>query len=100
MELTEIIKSTLSIFSVIAFVYIILSYTIYKIKDRTRIKPNPGVNIRNSIQKNITENKDVELKTNKEEMLLKDNVTGGLVLVKLPNQSRFNIINGKKTAVK
>jgi hypothetical protein len=47
MELIEIIKSSLSIFSAVFFVFIIASYTIFKIKDRTRIKPYLRVNIQN-----------------------------------------------------
>ena len=39
MELIEIIKSSLSIFSTTAFVFVTVSYTIFKIKDRSRIKP-------------------------------------------------------------
>jgi hypothetical protein len=45
MELMEIIKSSLSIFSIVSFVFIITSYTIFKIKDRTRIKPYLRVNM-------------------------------------------------------
>jgi hypothetical protein len=100
MELTEIIKSTLSIFSVIAFVFIILSYSIYKIKDRSRIKPYLGNNVRNSIQEEMSGKKNVDLKANIEESFTKENQTSGLVLVKLPNQSRFNIINVNKSTVK
>jgi hypothetical protein len=44
MELMEIIKSSLSIFSGISFVFILASYTIFKIKDRSRIKPYLRVN--------------------------------------------------------
>jgi len=55
MELMEIIKSSLSIFSVVSFVFILTSYTIFKIKDRTRIKPYLRVNMQKNYRDLIVE---------------------------------------------
>lgn len=41
----EIIKSSVSLFSIFAVVLVLLSYAIFKIKDRTRIKPYMRVNL-------------------------------------------------------
>ena len=48
MELMQIIKSSLSIFSAISLVFILTSYAIYKIKDRKRIKPYQRVNMQSN----------------------------------------------------
>lgn len=39
MELMEVIKSSVSIFSVFTVALVILSYIIFKVKDKTRVKP-------------------------------------------------------------
>jgi hypothetical protein len=94
MELTEIIKSTLSIFTVITFIFIIVSYIIYKIKDRTRIKPFLRINSRNLLDDNLVPNNAVKPNDNKK------NPKNGMAPVKLPKQNRFNIINVNKPAEK
>lgn len=52
MELMEIIKSSVSLFTIFLFSLVILSYVIFKIKDRSRIKPYMRVNL----QENSTDN--------------------------------------------
>jgi hypothetical protein len=39
MELIEIIRNSLIIFTIISSIFLGLSYTVYKLKDRKRIKP-------------------------------------------------------------
>ena len=48
MELIEIIKTSISLFSIFSFTLIISSYSVYKYKDRYRIKPYNRVNINDS----------------------------------------------------
>jgi hypothetical protein len=77
MELTEVIKSSLSIFSTTAIVFVTISYTIFKIKEVTDEQAGDKVNIK-------TEEKPAE-----EKQLNK------LVLVKLPIQNKFTIVRGE-----
>jgi len=74
MELMEIIKSSLSIFSAISFVFILTSYTIYKIKDRSRIKPYLRVNMQSNkndliIEEIVHEKKIIPIVQNEEKQL-------------------------------
>src|ERR1035437_898394 len=96
MELIEIIKSSLSIFSTTAFVFIIISYTVYKIKDRSRIKPYLRFNVQKPIggiiKDEIGINIDIEEKPSEEMQF--DRV----VLNKLPIQDKFTIVNGEVIA--
>ena len=96
MALIEIIKSSLSIFSTTAFVFIIISYTVYKIKDRSRIKPYLRFNVQKPIggimKDEIGSNIDIEEKPSEEMQF--DRV----VLNKLPIQDKFTIINGEVIA--
>ena len=96
MELIEIIKSSLSIFSTTAFVFSIISYTVYKIKDRSRIKPYLRFNVQKPIggiiKDEIGINIDIEEKSSEEMQF--DRV----VLNKLPIQDKFTIVNGEVIA--
>jgi hypothetical protein len=94
MELIEIIKSSLSIFSMTAFIFIIISYTIYKIKDRSRIKPYLGVNVNTTLGRIIAEKRGVEFNVNMEGKPEEVNQFDRFLLDKLPVQNRFTIING------
>jgi hypothetical protein len=94
MELMEIIKSSLSIFSAIAFVFILTSYTIYKIKDRTRIKPYLRVNMQNN-------NHDIIIEENAHNVIpvvmeKKEDKLPSALAVEIKNpqvHERFKIIN-------
>ena len=96
MELIEIIKSSLSIFSTTAFVFTIISYTVYKIKDRSRIKPYLRFTVQKPIggiiKDEIGINIDIEEKPSEEMQF--DRV----VLNKLPIQDKFTIVNGEVIA--
>ena len=111
MELMEIIKSSLSIFSTISFVFILTSYTIFKIKDRSRIKPYLRVNMQSNNNDFILEEIVQEVKTStleknddklsaaqlnqssvEEDIKLKQAVD----LKTLKVHERFKIINPKK----
>src|ERR1035437_22140 len=96
MELIEIIKSSLSIFSTTAFVFITVSYAIYKIKDRSRTKPYLRVNVQTPLNGIIIDKKDVKTNANMEEKPAEEKQFNRIVLVKLPIQNRFKIINGDK----
>jgi len=98
MELFEIIKSTLSIFSFTAILFLTISYTIYKIRDRSRVKPYLKVNAQEPVRVKINDQKSVNMNMeyNFEEEEQFDNV----VLVKLPVQNKFTIINGNVTVGK
>jgi hypothetical protein len=100
MELSEIIKSTLSIFSVITFVLLLVSYTIYKVKDRTRKKPYLAVNTGNTSCSTMIDKNKLSLRPNLEERFAKENGPIGFVLAELPLHNRFNIINVNKPSVK
>jgi hypothetical protein len=100
MELIEIIKSSLSIFSTTAFVFITISYTIYKIKDRTRIKPYLGVNVKNTLSRIITENNGGEFNGSIEGKSEEEKQFDRILLFKLPVQNKFTIINGNVTVDK
>lgn len=103
MELMEIIKSSLSIFSAVSFVFIITSYTVYKIKDRTRIKPYLRVNMQSAyndfileeiVEEIITpaEKKADKQKTDEEDIKLNQSAD-----VKMPQvHERFKIVNSIK----
>ncbi len=100
MELMEIIKSSLSIFSVVSFVFILTAYTIFKIKDRSRIKPYLRVNMQsayndiiieeivNDDKKNLPEKKD-DIQIQQNSNLNKPQVYG-----------RFEIVNPIKVEQK
>jgi hypothetical protein len=98
MELFEIIKSTLSIFSFTAILFITISYTIFKIRDRSRVKPYLKVNAQEPLRVIMNDQKSVNMNMeyNFEEEEQFDNV----VLVKLPVQNKFTIINGNVTVGK
>ena len=90
MELIEIIKSTLSIFSTTVLVFMIIAYTIYKIKDSSRVKPYLNFNVQNPI--NMTINEEAGIKITMEERPMET-----VLLNKLPIQDKFTIINGNVT---
>jgi|CZKP01.1.fsa_nt_gi hypothetical protein len=94
MELIEIIKSSLSIFSTTALVFTIISFTIYKIKDRSRIKPYLRVNIQKPLGGKLNDKLGIKLNINMDEKSAKENQFNSFVLVKLPIQNKFTIING------
>lgn len=100
MELIEIIKSSLSIFSTTAFVFFTISYTIFKIKDRSRIKPY----LRTEVQEPLTgiPNGQISARVNinMEEKYVEEEQMKKIVLVKLPIQNKFTIIKGDLTADK
>ena len=100
MALIEIIKSSLSIFSTTAFIFIAVSYTIYKIKDRSRMKPYSKVNRQNPFSGIINDEKGDENNINMKENLTEENRFDRIGLVKLPIQNRFKIINGEVTVEK
>lgn len=96
MELMEIIKSSLSIFSVISFVFILTSYTIFKIKDRSRIKPYLRVNVQSMYNDYILEESVIEVKKPipetavvKENILPKEIIDPKIIQV----HERFKIVN-------
>jgi len=94
MELIEIIKSTLSILSTTTFIFLIISYTIFRIKDRYRIKPYLSVNVQKPLV-GILNNK-IGKKANiiSEEEFAEQNQANKIVFVKLSIQNKFKIING------
>jgi hypothetical protein len=77
MELIEIIKSTLSIFLITGIVFIATSYIVFRIKDRSRIKPYLRVN---------------------EQKPLGSILHDRIVLAKIPIQNKFTMINEKVVA--
>jgi len=100
MALIEIIKSSLSIFSTTAFIFIAVSYTIYKIKDRSRMKPYSKVNRQNPLSSIIDDEKGDENDINMKKNFAEENRFDRIGLVKLPIQNRFTIINGEVTVEK
>ena len=100
MELIEIIKSSLSIFSTTAVVFITISYTIFKIKDRSRIKPYLRVNVQKPLSRMIGDKIGVNENMNIEDKPTIENQFNRIVLVKLPIQNKFTIINGAETVDK
>jgi len=90
MELIEIIKSSLSIFSTTVLVFLIMAYIIYKIKDSSRAKPYLKFNVQNPI--NATVNEEVGIIIAIEERPMET-----ILLNKLPIQDKFTIINGNVT---
>ena len=99
MELIEIIKSSLSIFSMTAFGFVTISYMIYKIKDHTRVKPYLGVNV-NSPGRMITQQKGAEINVSMEGKSEEEKQFDRILLFKLPVQNKFTIINGNVTVDK
>jgi len=100
MELIEIIKSSLSIFSTTAFVFITVSYTIFKIKDHSRVKPYLRVDIQNPLSSKLNDKRGVVNNVNMKKKTAEENQFNNMVLVKLPVQNRFKIINGDVTVAK
>jgi hypothetical protein len=97
MELIEIIKSSLSIFSTTVLFFIIISYTIYKIKDSSRTKPNLKFNVQNP---NPIVNSGIGVKIEVEARPIETMQFNRVLLNKLPIQDRFTIINGNVTISK
>jgi len=93
MELTEIIKSSLSIFLTTTFVFIIISYTVYKIKDRSRIKPYLRFNVQRPIEGIIKD--EIIINTDMEDKPSEEMQFGSVVLNKLPIQDKFTIVKGE-----
>jgi hypothetical protein len=90
MELIDIIKTTISIFSAIVFVSIAISYAIYKIKNRSRIKPYVRLDADKSIYGIILNRKELELTTNIE----KANGMGNQSkLANYSMQHKFSLVN-------
>ena len=100
MELIEIIKSSLSIFSMTAFVFLTISYTIYRIKDHSRVKPYMGVTVKNTFGRMITEQKGAEFNVSMEGKSEEEKQFDRVLLFKLPVQNKFTIINGNVTVDK
>jgi hypothetical protein len=96
MELIEIIKSSLSIFSTTTVVFIIISYTIFKIKDRSRIKPYLKFNVQKPIGSIIKD--EIGINIDLEEKPSEEMQFDRIVLNKLPIQDKFTIINGEVIA--
>jgi len=100
MELMEIIKSSLSIFATVSFVFILTAYTIFKIKDRTRIKPYLRVNMQNTYKDIILEevvHQERMVQPVKNELIKINPV----MAIKLPPvHERFKIVNTPKTVQK
>jgi len=90
MELIEIIKSSLSIFSTTALLFITISYTVYKIKDSSRTKPHLRLNVQKPLSEIINNEIGIDMEKPKEEIMF-----NRTVLNKLPIQDRFTIINGE-----
>jgi hypothetical protein len=90
MELIEIIKSTLSIFSTTAVVFMIISYTIYKIKDSSRVKPYLKFNVQNPINATVKEGAGIKI-------AMEERPMETILLNRLPIQDKFTIINGNVT---
>lgn len=89
MELIEIIKSSLSIFTTTVLVFMAIAYTVYKIKDSSRTKPYLIFNV----QKPLIGAMNTEtVKTIEGIHLEKNDIITDLN--KLPIQERFTIING------
>jgi hypothetical protein len=101
MELMEIIKSSLSIFSAVSFVFIITSYTVYKIKDRSRIKPYLRVNMQSAYNDFILE-EIVEEKITPVEKIVENKKAVEEESIKLKQDTdvkvheRFKIVNSIK----
>jgi hypothetical protein len=90
MELIDIIKSTISIFSAIVFGSIGISYAIYKIKNHSRTKPQTKPDTDNSLYGKILNSKDLELSMSMEKANSKGNIS------KIGNysmQHKFNLVN-------
>jgi hypothetical protein len=93
MELIEIIEFSLSIFLIIAIVFITISYTVFKIKDRSRIKPHLRVNVPKPFVGILNDKIDVKVNKNMGKKSIEENQFNKIVLVKLPIQNKFTIIN-------
>lgn len=93
MELIEIIEFSLSIFLIIAIIFITISYTVFKIKDRSRIKPHLRVNIQKPFVGILNDKIDVKINKNMGKKSIEENQFNKIVLVKLPIQNKFTIIN-------
>jgi hypothetical protein len=90
MELIEIIKSSLSIFSTTVLVFMIIAYTIYKIKDSSRAKPYLKFNVQNPITATVNEQTGIKI-------AMEERPMETILLNKLPIQEKFTIINGNVT---
>ena len=98
MELIEIIKSSLSIFSFTAILFLTISYMIFKIRDRSRVKPYLKVNAQESSR--VIMNDQTGVNMNMEYNFEEEEQFDNVVLVKLPVQNKFTIINGNVTVGK
>jgi hypothetical protein len=100
MELIEIIKSSLSIFSTTTFVFVTISYTIYKIKVRSRIKPYLRTDVQEPLNGIAHDQICARVNINMEEKSAEEGQMKKIVFVKLPIQNKFTIINENLTADK
>ena len=93
MELFEIIKSSISIFSATAFVFMSFSYTIFKIRERSRVKPYSTMALADLQKGIINDDKNFEPIGNTENKPIQVSQPNGIIEIKLPIQNRFRIIN-------
>jgi hypothetical protein len=87
MELIEIIKSSLSIFLTAIIFFIMISYTIFKIKNRSLVKSDLNLPLYNN-DRLINPNNSFGIKISNEKTPLEK-----VVLIEHPLQNRFKIIN-------
>jgi hypothetical protein len=92
MELIEIIKSTLSIFSTTVLVFLAISYTIYRIKENSRVKPYLKFNVQDALSGKAMEEKGIPIRI--EERQLATNQFSEIPFTRIPVQDKFTIING------
>ena len=94
MELVEIIKSSFSIFLAVIIFFSSISYTIFKIKNRSRTKLNLDVHLQNNLNGLINSNNGIGNKRNNEDKYFDE-----IVLTKHPVQNRFTIMNEDMAAL-
>jgi hypothetical protein len=99
MELSEIIKSTLSIFSAISVVLITISFAIYKIKDRSRVKPYLKADLLKTLHGTIIYRRKPDSKYANKRTDIKDKFDKKKTVTNDLMKNRFNIVNGNKKAV-
>jgi hypothetical protein len=95
MELAEVIKSSLSIFSTTAIVFVTISYTIFKIKGLWRIKPYLSISVQKPSKEVTDEQAGDKVNIKMEEKPAEEKQLNKLVLVKLPIQNKFTIVRGE-----
>jgi hypothetical protein len=93
MELSQIIKLTLSIFTAGMSIFLVISFTFFKIRKHATIKINSDVGSRRGvntfIETNMSVKNNIHNDINKTEQRPSDNI----VIVRHPVQNRFKILN-------